>query len=64
MENPFTLSFGKSPQTSIDRPVQTEEIVDTFQASEPNQQIFLITGVRGYGKTVLMTEVAKELSRD
>ena len=64
MENPFTLSFGKSPQTSIDRPVQTKEIVDTFEASEPNQQIFLITGVKGYGKTVLMTEVAKELSRD
>lgn len=64
MDNPFTLSFGKSPVSSIARPVQTGEIVDTFQAKEPNQQIFLITGVRGYGKTVLMTKVAKELEQD
>ncbi len=64
MENPFTLSFGKSPSTSIDRPIQTKEIVNSFQALEPNNQIFLITGVRGYGKTVLMTDVAKELLQD
>ncbi len=64
MENPFTLSFGKSPKSSIDRPVQTAEIVNDFQASEPNQQIYLITGVRGYGKTVLMTGATKELLQD
>ena len=64
MENPFTIVFGKSPHSSIDRPVQTEEIVDVFQAKNITQQIYLITGVRGYGKTVLMTEVAKDLVRD
>lgn len=61
MQNPFTLSFGKSPLESVDRPVQTNEIIDTFTAEPVNQQMFLITGVRGSGKTVMMTEISRKL---
>jgi hypothetical protein len=41
--------------------VQIEEMVDSFTAEIPTQQIYMITGVRGSGKTVLMTEVVKRL---
>lgn len=61
MQNPFTLTFGKSPLEPVERPVQTNEIVDAFTAEPVNQQMFIITGVRGSGKTVIMTEIARRL---
>ena len=61
MQNPFTLTFGKSPLEPVERPLQTMEIVDTFTAETVNQQMFIITGVRGSGKTVMMTEIARRL---
>lgn len=61
MQNPFTLTFGKSPLEPVERPVQTNEIIDTFTAEQINQQMFIITGVRGSGKTVMMTEIAQKL---
>ena len=61
MRNPFTLAFGKSPLENIDRPVQKSEIIDAFLATPINQQIYMITGVRGSGKTVLMTDVSRRL---
>lgn len=61
MQNPFTLTFGKSPLELVERPLQTMEIVDTFTAETVNQQMFIITGVRGSGKTVIMTEIARRL---
>ena len=61
MENPFTLIFGKSPIEFVDRPLQIGEIVEAFSSKTINQQMFIITGVRGAGKTVMMTEVSKRL---
>lgn len=61
MQNPFTLTFGKCPLEPVERPVQTNEIVDAFTAEPVNQQMFIITGVRGSGKTVMMTEIARRL---
>ena len=61
MQNPFTLTFGKSPLEPVERPVQTNEIIDTFTAEPVNQQMFIITGVRGSGKTVMMTEISRKL---
>ena len=59
MVNPFSLTFGKSPLEIIARPIQISEVVESFSAETVNQQVFLITGLRGSGKTVLMTEVCK-----
>ena len=59
MANPFTLSFGKEPSQYISRTVQTAAIADAFNAQDPVTQIYMISGVRGSGKTVLLTEVTK-----
>ncbi len=59
--NPYTRVFGKEPLEIVPRVVQIEEMVDSFTAEIPTQQIYMITGVRGSGKTVLMTEVVKRL---
>ena len=58
--NPYTLTFGKEPNQHISRIKQTNEIINLFQ--EDTTQALIITGVRGSGKTVLMTEVAKRLA--
>lgn len=62
MQNPFTLTFGKSPLESIERPLQVNEIIGAFTAEPVNQQMFLLTGIRGSGKTVLMTDISHKLN--
>lgn len=61
MNNPFTLSFGKKPLQYVSRISQTQEIIEKFNNTEPTEQIYMIIGVRGAGKTVTMTAVASEL---
>lgn len=62
--NPFTLSFGKSPNEIISRYEYVEEILSTFKSENPSSQAYLIEGLRGSGKTVLMTTIEKELIKD
>ena len=61
--NPYTLMFGKQPGQNIPRLVEMNEVLDSFLNEPANQQIYMITGVRGCGKTVFMTEVAGELKK-
>ena len=60
--NPFTLTFGKQPGEYINRYENTEMILSTFESDNPIAQAYLIEGVRGSGKTVLMTSIANILS--
>lgn len=64
MNNPFTLSFGKKPLQYVSRISQMQEIVENFNNETPSNQIYMITGVRGSGKTVMMTGIASELRRE
>lgn len=61
MNNPFTLSFGKKPLQYVSRVSQTQEIMENFNGETSSNQIYMITGVRGSGKTVMMTSIANEL---
>ncbi len=63
-ENPFTITFGKQPNRQISRYEATDNIVSTFNAENAVSQVFMIEGIRGSGKTVLMTTVAKLLKED
>lgn len=60
-DNPFTLTFGKQPNEYISRYENTDTIISTFIADNPISQAYLIEGIRGSGKTVLMTSIANEL---
>ena len=62
-KNPYSLLFGKEPKQLISRSTAEAEVVETFCDDEPSQQIFMITGVRGSGKTVLMTEISKKIEQ-
>ena len=64
MANPFTITFGRRPAEMIERLPQRHEIIENFTSENANQQLYMITGVRGSGKTVLMTSVADLLRKE
>lgn len=62
--NPFTITFGKQPVRLIERYEDADRIISTFTSENAVSQTYLIEGISGSGKTVLMTSVAKRLSED
>lgn len=62
--NPYTLVFGKEPMQLVTRGPIMAQLAEAFNSPTPNQQVFLLTGVRGSGKTVLMTEICKALRKE
>ncbi|WP_022778591.1 hypothetical protein [Butyrivibrio sp. AE3009] len=61
MPNPFTISFGTTPAQYISRITQTNQILESFTAERAANQVFMLTGIRGCGKTVLMTDISERL---
>ena len=64
MNNPFNISFGKKPHQYISRFMAVHKVVETFSSEYPSTQVYLITGLRGSGKTVLMTEILQEFKAE
>lgn len=58
--NPFCLSFGREPDRFVERTDAYEAITNTFNSISPSTNSYLIMGVRGSGKTVLMATIANE----
>ena len=54
--NPYSIMFGKEPVRNIRRDKQLRQITDDFTASTPTMQVYMITGVRGSGKTVFLSD--------
>ena len=63
-ENPFMLTFGKKPTRLIARYEVMEKITSSFQAENPITQTYLVEGLRGSGKTVMMTTISRKLEED
>ncbi len=64
MKNPFVLSFGKKPLQYVSRLNQINTILDTFCDEPATNQVYMITGVRGSGKTVMLSNIADEFRKD
>ena len=58
--NPYVLQFGVEPNQFIPRKDETQKIENSFFTEGISQQCFMITGVRGSGKTVFMTNLAEK----
>ena len=64
MSNPYTLVFGQPPIEFIERTSQAERIVSEFSQERPSNTLNLVTGIRGCGKTVFITQIANRLAED
>ena len=56
--NPFVLGFGTQPNNYISRKEQSEEIINAFVNSEYGNNSYIITGVRGSGKSAMLSEIS------
>lgn len=61
MNNPYTLTFGMEPAQMISRVIQESKVIDMFTAEKPSQYLYMITGVRGSGKTVFLSDINRKL---
>ena len=61
MSNPYTLVFGQPPLEIIERKSQAERIISEFCQEHPSNYLNLVTGIRGCGKTVFITQIANRL---
>ena len=59
MPNPFTISFGIEPKEYITRRQQTDNIVNTFIDENPSNHTYMLSGIRGAGKTVLLSSITE-----
>lgn len=63
MQNPFTTTFSKAPEYTYVTTEQPAEILENFSYDRPSESVYKITGVRGSGKTVILTKVEEELRK-
>ncbi len=61
MQNPFTTTFSKMPEYTYIATDKTEEILNNYSYEYPSESAYKITGVRGSGKTVILTKVEETL---
>ena len=59
--NPYTLVFGQPPVEVIERKTQADRIISEFCQERPSNMLNLVTGIRGCGKTVFITQIADRL---
>ncbi len=62
--NPFCLSFGREPDRFVERSDAQTNICDVIESDSPASNSFLVIGVRGSGKTVLMASIANKYRKD
>lgn len=63
-KNPFTLSFGNKPFEYVQREKDSLEIIEKLKDEPPMSHCFIITGVRGSGKTVMLTSISKHFKEE
>lgn len=61
MRSPYVISFGRIPTQYISRRVLISDIIDALESDIIEEQAYKLTGVRGTGKTVTLTEIEKKI---
>ena len=60
MQNPYTYTFGIKPKEYIRNP-HSDVILENFSYPEPTERTYMITGVRGSGKTVMLADLSSRI---
>lgn len=64
MQNPFSTTFSKIPEYTYISTIGAKDIIENFSYDNPTEAVYKITGLRGSGKTVIMSSVLSELRSD
>ncbi len=59
MNNPFNVTFGELPNSLVSREEEIKLIKDSFDLESPETKVYVISGLKGCGKTVLLTYLSK-----
>ena len=62
--NPFSITFGLEPANYIERINEKDKIISEFSAEIPSNYVYIITGLRGSGKTVLLSSIANHFQNE
>lgn len=62
-KNPFVVSFGRPPLEYVSRAQNYDKVIDTFTEMPVTDQIYIISGLRGTGKTVLFSSLLKDFRK-
>lgn len=54
LNNPFSLTYGKTPKSIVERLSDASSVINDFTMDESPNMSYIITGLRGTGKTVLL----------
>lgn len=63
LNSPFSVMFGEEPASFISRDEEIGQIVSSFDSDKPESKVYVITGPRGSGKTVLLSKVKKNYEK-
>jgi len=64
MNNVFTIKFGVQPQSYINRDDVIKQIYNDFSLDFPLSSTYIISGIRGCGKTVLLTSLEEKFKKN
>ncbi|MBR1629683.1 MAG: hypothetical protein IJ679_10555 [Lachnospiraceae bacterium] len=64
MQNPFTTTYSRLPKYTYISTPQTAEIIENFSYPIPSEAVYKVTGLRGSGKTVILSRIIDEISKD
>lgn len=62
-QNPFNISFGTEPLQNLSRSDTEQGIIETFCNPNPETESYILTGPRGCGKTVLLSQIKRAFER-
>lgn len=63
-KNPYAIGFGIKPLKYIKQSVIIDEIIDEFNSEYIQHPCYMLSGVRGTGKTVAMVAIGDILKKD
>ncbi len=64
MNNPFSITFGLEPTNYIKRIKESDKIIEEFSNELVSNYVYIITGIRGSGKTVLLSNIANHFIKE
>lgn len=59
IKNPFNVTFGKEPKEIVSRKTEFEDIYNSLSLGSSDEEVFIISGIGGSGKTVAITTISE-----